>query len=106
MPGIVGLITRMPRERAERELRHMLDALRHENFYTTGTSVDETLGVYVGWVARGGSFCERMPLKNEREDVTMVFSGEEFPAPETIRNLRERGHQVGRGRTFLPSSSL
>jgi asparagine synthase (glutamine-hydrolysing) len=94
MPGIVGLITRMPRERAERELRHMVEALRHENFYTTGTWVDEMLGVYVGWVAREGSFCERMPLKNERGDVTLVFLGEEFPAPETIRNLRERGHQV------------
>jgi asparagine synthase (glutamine-hydrolysing) len=94
MPGIVGLITRMPRERAERELRHMVEALRHENFYTTGTWLDETLGVYVGWVAREGSFCEKMPLQNERGDVTLVFSGEEFPAPETIRNLRERGHQV------------
>ena len=94
MPGIVGLITRMPRERAERELRHMLQALRHENFYTTGTWIDETLGVYVGWIAREGSFCERMPLQNERGDVTLVFSGEEFPETETIRNLRERGHQV------------
>jgi asparagine synthase (glutamine-hydrolysing) len=94
MPGIVGLITRMPRERAERELRHMLQALRHENFYTTGTWIDETLGVYVGWIAREGSFCERMPLQNERGDVTLVFSGEEFPETETIRNLREHGHQV------------
>ena len=69
MPGIVGLITRMPRARAERELRQMVEALHHESFYTTGTWVDETLGVYVGWVARKGSFCEKMPLQNERGDV-------------------------------------
>ena len=36
MPGIVGLITRMPRERAERELFGMVDVLRHESFYVTG----------------------------------------------------------------------
>ena len=94
MPGIVGLITRMPRARAERELRQMVEALHHENFYTTGTWVDETLGVYVGWVTRKGSFCEKMPLQNERGDVALVFSGEEFPRPETIRHLRENGHQV------------
>ena len=37
MPGIVGLITRMPRQRAERELYQMVETLRHESFYVTGT---------------------------------------------------------------------
>ena len=81
MPGIVGLITRMPRARAERELGQMVEALRHENFYTTGTWIDETLGVYVGWVARKGSFSDGMPLQNERGNVVLAFSGEEFPEP-------------------------
>jgi len=94
MPGIVGLITRMPREHAERELRQMVEALRHENFYTTGTWVDETLGVYVGWIARKGSFSDGMPLQNERGNVVLIFSGEEFPEPGMIRDLRERGHEV------------
>ncbi len=94
MPGIVGIITKMPRERAERELLQMLEALRHENFYVTGTWVDESLGVYVGWVARKGSFSDGMPLRNERGDVVLTFAGEEFPEPGTIQRLKQSGHQL------------
>jgi len=72
----------------------MLESLRHESFYTTGTWSDPTQGVYVGWVAREGSFSEGMPLQNERGDVTLVFSGEEFPEPGTIEALRAVGHEV------------
>jgi asparagine synthase (glutamine-hydrolysing) len=35
-----------------------------------------------------------MPLQNERGDVTLVFSGEEFPDPDLIPALRERGHAI------------
>lgn len=93
MPGIVGLISRMPRERAERELLTMLQAMCHENFYVTDTWVYESLGVYVGWVARKDSFSDRMPLRNERGDVVLVFAGEEFPDPAMIRHLKQRGHE-------------
>src|SRR5213594_3950141 len=93
MPGIVGLLTRMPRKRAEPELLRMVEALRHENFYVTGMWVDESLGVYAGWAVRKDSFCDRMPLWNERGDVSLVFSGEEFPEPGTARALKERGHR-------------
>ena len=94
MPGIVGIITKMPRERAERELLQMVEAQRHENFYVTGTWVDESLGVYVGWVARKGSFSDGMPLRNERGDVVLTFAGEEFPEPGTIQRLKQSGHQL------------
>lgn len=95
MPGIVGLITTtLPRERAERELRRMVEAIRHESFYETGTWIDESLGVYVGWVARKKSFCDGMPLCNERGDAVLVFSGEEFSEPDTARRLKERGHAL------------
>lgn len=94
MPGIVGLITRMPREQAERELLQMIEALRHETFYVTGMWVEESLGVYVGWVARKNSFSDGMPLRNERGDVVLTFSGEEFPEPGTAQRLKERGHEL------------
>src|SRR5213083_839449 len=97
MPGIVGLLTRMPRKRAEPELLRMVEALRHENFYVTGTWVDESLGVYVGWAVRKESFADGMPLRNERGDVVLVFSGEEFPEPGTARRLKERGHRLDHG---------
>src|SRR5487761_15599 len=94
MPGIVGLITRKAREEAERELLRMVAALHHEDFYVTGTWVDEPLGVYAGWVERKGSFAGGMPLRNERRDVVLAFSGEEFPEPGTARRLKDRGHEM------------
>jgi asparagine synthase (glutamine-hydrolysing) len=95
MPGIVGLITKMPFEQARRELLRMVETLRHESFYETGTWIDEPSGVYVGWTALKGSFSEGMPLFNERGDVSLVFSGEDYPDPGIARCLKERGHSLG-----------
>jgi asparagine synthase (glutamine-hydrolysing) len=102
MPGIVGLITRMPREWAEPQLRLMVEALRHEPSYEIGTWIDERLGVYVGWTVRKNSFAKEMPLCNERGDVVLIFSGEEYPEPGTAQRLKERGHalQIG-GPSYL-----
>jgi asparagine synthase (glutamine-hydrolysing) len=94
MPGIVGLVTTMPRQHAEAELRLMVEALRHEAFYVTGTCVDESLGLYLGWITPKDSFSDGMPLRNERENIVLVFSGEEFPEPGTARGLRARGHTL------------
>jgi asparagine synthase (glutamine-hydrolysing) len=94
LPGIVGLITKMPRQRAEAELLQMVEALRHETFYEMGTWVDESLGIYVGWSALKNSSSDRMPLSNERGNVVLVFSGEEYPEPGVVRRLKEGGHCV------------
>jgi asparagine synthase (glutamine-hydrolysing) len=92
MPGIFGLITKRPRDWAEPQLLRMLNVLRHESFYVVGTHVDEAQGVYVGWTARKNSFCDGMPTRNERGDVILIFSGEEYPEPRTVGRLKERGH--------------
>jgi asparagine synthase (glutamine-hydrolysing) len=92
VPGVVGLITKMPRGEAELQLKRMVAALCHESFYETGTWIDESLGVYAGWVVSKGSFSDGMPLRNERGDVVLVFSGEEFPEPGTARRLKQDGH--------------
>jgi asparagine synthase (glutamine-hydrolysing) len=94
MPGIVGLITKLPREWAETELRRMVEALCHESFYVTGTWIDESLGIYAGWTALRNSFADGMPLCNERGDVSLIFSGEEYPEPGIARRLKEQGHDV------------
>jgi asparagine synthase (glutamine-hydrolysing) len=93
MPGIFGLITDKPREWAEPQLLRMLKVLRHESFYATGTWIDEACGIYVGWTARENSFSDRMPVQNERGDLVLVFSGEEYPEPGTARHLKDRGHE-------------
>ena len=92
MPGIVGFITKKPRLWAEPQLLQMVEAQRHESFYETGTWIEESLGVYVGWTVLKNSFSDGMPLCNERGDVSLVFSGEEYPEPGTPRRLKERGH--------------
>jgi asparagine synthase (glutamine-hydrolysing) len=96
VPGIVGLVTRKPREQAEAELLRMLATMRHEDFYTDGTWIDEGLGVYVGWTARRGAFDDGMPLEHERGDRVLVFSGEEFPdaAVRTSTDARSRSSEA------------
>lgn len=98
MPGIVGLITKMPREHAEPQLMRMVQTLRHEPFYVIGTWIDESLGLYVGWTGLMGSFPDRMPLANESGDVILVFSGEDYPEPDAARRLKVNGHEVATGR--------
>jgi asparagine synthase (glutamine-hydrolysing) len=101
MPGILGLITSKPREWAEPQLLRMLKILRHESFYVTGTWIDEKAGIYLGWTARENSFSDGMPVQNERGDITLVFSGEEYPEPHTVQSLKERGHQFKAGPSYL-----
>ena len=92
MPGLVGLVTRMPRERAEAELRRMIRSMLHEASYRSGVWMDEGLGVYVGWIARKGSFADGMPLFDETRQVALLFAGEEYSKPQTSRsaNFAER----------------
>jgi len=102
MPGIVGFITKMPRESAEPQLCRMVQAINHESFYTTGTWVDELLGVYAGWAVQRDSFSDGLPVTNEREEVVLVFSGEEYPEPGEIASLKDRGHRVeAKGPSYL-----
>ena len=102
MPGIVGLVSRKPRELAERELRRMVDLVRHESFYETGTWIDESLGVYVGWSTRADSAADAMAVANERGDVNLFFSGEEFSEPETPGGLTGRRQRYrGNGPSYL-----
>lgn len=88
MPGIVGLVTKMPRERAEPQLVRMVATLRLEPEYRIGTWIDEALGVYVGWAIRRGSFSDGMPLSDARGRVVLLFHGEEYPEPGLVRRLR------------------
>jgi len=92
MPGIVGLITKKPREWAVPQLQRMVKSICHESFYNTGTWIDESMGIYVGWTVQKNSFADGMPLQNEQKSVTLIFSGEEFPDPAAVRQLKERGH--------------
>ena len=97
MPGIVGLITKLPQADAEQQLLTMVKCIRHEPFYNCGTWSDPEHGVYVGWVARRGSFADGMPVCNEDGKLALFFSGEEFPEPALKQELRQNGHQFSEG---------
>jgi asparagine synthase (glutamine-hydrolysing) len=92
MPGIVGLITKARPEDAKPQLRAMLETLRHEPFYTTGTWSNESLGLYLGWAARAGSFSDGMPLESEQRNAILVFSGEDHSEAGASARLKGRGH--------------
>jgi asparagine synthase (glutamine-hydrolysing) len=101
MPGIVGLVTKRPRDWAEPQLEEMLRALRHQSSYVTGTWTDECQGVYVGWAARQDSFSDAGPLYNERGDKILIFSGEEYPEPGTAHQLKAKGHALNGQPSYL-----
>jgi asparagine synthase (glutamine-hydrolysing) len=94
MPGIVGIITKRPRAIAETELRAMVGTMLHEPIYTSGAWSDPSRGIYVGWVARQGAFAAAMPVQNEQANISLVFSGEEFPEHGAVETLRSKGHVI------------
>jgi asparagine synthase (glutamine-hydrolysing) len=93
MPGIFGIITSAPAQQAAAELATMASAMSAERFFVSGTRQDRERGVYVGWTAREGSFSAAMPLRNERGDIVLVFSGEDYPDPCSLQRLRQQGHE-------------
>lgn len=98
MPGLVGLITQRGRKWAEPQLARMVQTLRHEAFFVSGVWIEESLGIYVGWVVRQNSFSDAMPAVNEAGDVALFFSGEDYPKPDTIAQLKIKGHSIESGR--------
>jgi asparagine synthase (glutamine-hydrolysing) len=93
----------MPRAWAEAQLRRMMQAVCHQPSYQSGVGMEESLGIYVGWTALPGSFSDCLPLHNERGDVILFFSGEEYPDPECGKRLMARGHECGvSGASGLP----
>jgi len=78
MPGIVGLISRLPRAECVLQLERMLESIRHEPFHHEGVWIDERLGIYAGWTAIEGSFGDRMPLQDGSRTLSLILSGEVY----------------------------
>lgn len=93
MPGIVGIVSPLPSELVQRDLAQMLRCMQHEPFYRSGIYVNEQLRLYVGWMCHERSFSDCMPVFNEKRDRILIFTGENFADFETIRYLREQGHE-------------
>lgn len=78
MPGLVGLITKIPRQDAEEQLRRMVASLCYEPDRISRNWSDESLGVYAGLVERSRHEASCAPIQNDNRDRTLLFSGEVF----------------------------
>jgi asparagine synthase (glutamine-hydrolysing) len=97
MSGIVGIIDRDSRRQNPGELDLMLNCMLHESFYTSGTFVNQQLGLSVGWVTHAGSFSDCLPIWNEERSICLIFSGEDYQDRTGIERLRTKGHQFDAG---------
>ena len=73
----------------------MVKCLIHEPSYTNGTYFNEKLGLWSGWACHEGSFADCLPIWNEKKDICLLFSGEDFADQAEIDALRMRGHEFG-----------
>ena len=102
MPGITGIFGQGSEEQLTAALHGMVAVMRHEPTYTTGTYVDASLGIYVGWVAHPGSFADGMPAWNGEKDVCVILAGHEFSEPDGVMRPTREDRARGPGRaTYL-----
>jgi asparagine synthase (glutamine-hydrolysing) len=94
MPGLAIIINRGPKEENKLRLQQMVNSMKHESFYSTGAYDNENAGVYVGWSCQPGSYCDCMPIRNEKNDLLLFFYGEHHADPEDLQQLRCRGHSL------------
>jgi asparagine synthase (glutamine-hydrolysing) len=92
MSGIVGIISQRPSKEYSPLVESMVKCLKHESFYTDGTYINERLGLWGGWVCHEGTFGDCLPIWNEKKDICLLFSGEDFADQADIDALKLRGH--------------
>jgi asparagine synthase (glutamine-hydrolysing) len=73
----------------------MVKCLKHEPFYSDSTYINKELGLWTGWVCHEGTFGDCLPIWNEKKDICLLFSGEDFTDQADIDALRMRGHEFG-----------
>jgi asparagine synthase (glutamine-hydrolysing) len=62
----------------------MIESMRHEKFYTSGTRCFPEIGVYCGWIAQQGSFAEAASAHAEGADVQLILAGECLRYGDTV----------------------
>jgi asparagine synthase (glutamine-hydrolysing) len=96
MPGIVGIIGATSVSSVD-IFSKMLGRMKHEPCDRTGTYYSDSLRLRAGWVSHAKSFCDCLPVWNERKDACLIFTGETFEDPKEIQTLRTKGHHFDQG---------
>jgi asparagine synthase (glutamine-hydrolysing) len=95
MPGITGIIRKVPYEGIERDLDLMVETMRHESFYAGNRYINKELGLYAGWMCHQGAFSDCMPLVNRNKDSLLIFHGENYLDDKSAARLRRPGQEFG-----------
>lgn len=69
----------------------MLEAMRHEKFYASGTVAEPAAGVFAAWVAHENSFASRQPVAEPGGDIVLLLSGECHLDEDTRQFLSAKG---------------
>ncbi len=92
----------MPADAASERLTQMLSRLSPGRTSKPEICHETSLGVYVGFAGEPLYSPGSKLLLNEQSDILLAFSGEEYPDPETIPNLKTRGHSFAiKGPSYL-----
>ncbi len=95
MPGLAGIIGKLPGRDPAPLAATMADRMRHEPFHRAGSWDCPEPGVALGWVSEKGTFSDCLPVWNESRNVMLAFTGEHFGEIESdVRELRGKGHAV------------
>ena len=97
MPGIAGIISRRPVGECELLVKTMAATMRHEPFYKSGFYSKDEASLAIGWTSHNGSFSDCMPAWNESRDICLIFSGEDYPDPKLVADLKSKGHAFDPG---------
>lgn len=96
MPGIIGIISKTSIDKNKQDMSEMVNCMRHESFYSTGTYCNEQMGIYTGWVCHKDSFCDCMPVWNEKKNIALIYFGENFTDLELFDQLKAKHHMFDR----------
>lgn len=94
MPGLTGIIGTTPANSNRSDLLEMTRSMQHESFYSSGTYINEEVGLYIGWTCHKGSFCDYMPIMNKSQEFLLFFYGEHFMDQNSFDELYTRGHAI------------
>jgi len=101
MPGITGIISPHESLATIAVVNGMVEAMRHESFYRTGSVHHERAGVAAGWAVHAGAFADSNPVWNAAKDVCLILTGEEFSDPSSMAALRGKGHRSTDDASYL-----
>lgn len=93
MPGIAGIISKFSPEKNKADVDAMIHSMIHESFYSSGTLLNDKLGVYAGWICHKDSFCDCLPIWNEKKNMVLIYFGENFTDLEIFNQLKGKHHR-------------